>query len=159
VRGANVMRGILGCTREETFDADGFYPTGDLGSVDPDGYLWYRGRLDDMFKLKGATVYPEEVEAALRAIPGVRQAHVTNVVEDDGTDAVAALVVSEASVDGLLTAARARLSAFKVPTWWLVMPTADEVPLTATAKVDKERLQKMVRTMGRRSVGDRAEAR
>ena len=58
VRGPNVMRGICGRTREETFDADGFYPTGDLGALDAAGYLWYHGRLDDMFKVSGATVYP-----------------------------------------------------------------------------------------------------
>ena len=73
------MRGICGRTRDETFDADGFYPTGDLGALDADGYLWFHGRLDDMFKVKGATVYPTEVEAALRAVDGVRQAHVTDV--------------------------------------------------------------------------------
>ena len=67
VRGRNVMRGICGRTRDATFDADGWYPTGDLGALDVDGYLWYHGRLDDMFKVKGATVYPAEVEAAFRA--------------------------------------------------------------------------------------------
>ena len=63
------MRGICGRTRDETFDVDGYYPTGDLGALDADGYLWYHGRLDDMFKVKGATVYPAEVEAALRPSP------------------------------------------------------------------------------------------
>lgn len=159
VRGPNVLRGILGRTGDATFDADGFYPTGDLGSLDVDGYLWYCGRLDDMFKVKGATVYPEEVEAALRAVDGVRQAHVTNVVEDDGTNAVGAMVVSSARFEELVGAVRAQLSAFKVPTWWVVAPTADDVPLTATAKVDKARLQKMLRSMGRRAVEGRAETR
>ena len=84
MRGRNVMRGICGRTRDATFDADGFYPTGDLGALDADGYLWYHGRRDDMFKVKGATVYPTEVEAALRAIDGVRQAHVTDVPDGTG---------------------------------------------------------------------------
>ena len=47
-----------------------------------------------MFKVKGATVYPTEVEAALRSIPGVSQAFVTDVTADDGAQEVAALVVS-----------------------------------------------------------------
>ena len=66
---------------EDTFDGDGFYPTGDLGRLDGDGYLWFDGRADDMFKVKGATVYPAEVERAVRAVDGVRQAHVTDVAD------------------------------------------------------------------------------
>ncbi|HWS44643.1 MAG TPA: class I adenylate-forming enzyme family protein [Acidimicrobiia bacterium] len=146
VRGNNLMRGICGCTRDATFTADGFYATGDLGSLDADGYLWYLGRRDDMFKVKGATVYPGEVEGALRAIDGVRQAHVTNVPGD--RDEVGALVVSTRPVDELAAAAKARLSAFKVPTRWFVTDTSDDVPMTATAKVDKAALQDLLLRKG-----------
>ena len=70
------MRGICGRPPRRDVHADGFYRTGDLGALDADGYLWYHGRLDDMFKVKGATVYPAEVEAALRVArrgaPGAR---------------------------------------------------------------------------------------
>jgi acyl-CoA synthetase (AMP-forming)/AMP-acid ligase II len=66
LRGPNMMRAICGRRREETFDEEGFYPTGDLGALDADGYLWYHGRLDDMIKPQGATVYPAEVPAASR---------------------------------------------------------------------------------------------
>jgi acyl-CoA synthetase (AMP-forming)/AMP-acid ligase II len=143
VRGRNVMRGICGRTRAETFDADGWYPTGDLGSVDPEGYLRYHGRMDDMFKVGGATVYPSEVEAALRALPGVRQAHVTDV-----HDEVGALVVSTVALDELVRGARERLSAFKVPTRWVVTGSADAVPMTATSKVDKAALQALLQREG-----------
>jgi hypothetical protein len=50
------------------FTADGYYPTGDLGHLDADGFMFYHGRSDDMFKVSGATVYPSEVEQALRSI-------------------------------------------------------------------------------------------
>ncbi len=145
VRGPNMMRGICGRTRDDTFDLDGFYPTGDLGSLDASGYLWYGGRRDDVFKVKGATVYPSEVESALRSIAGVHQAHVTNVTGDDGAEAVAALVISPLPVAELVELARSRLSAFKVPTRWLVTPSAETVPVTATAKVDKAALQALLR--------------
>ena len=145
VRGPNVMRAICGRTRDATFDADGFYPTGDLGSLDDEGYLWFQGRLDDMFKVKGATVYPAEVEAAIRRIPGVQQAHVTNVPDADGAEAVGALVVSKVPLDELVAGARAGLSAFKVPTRWVVTDSADDVPMTPTAKVDKAALQARLR--------------
>jgi len=148
VRGPNLMRAIWGRTRQATFERDGFYPTGDLGSLDVDGYLWYHGRLDDMFKVKGATVYPTEVEAAVRAIDGVRQAHVTNLPRDGGAHAIGILVVSEAPLEELVRAARSRLSAFKVPTCWLLTRSPDDVPLTATSKVDKAALQALLRQDG-----------
>jgi acyl-CoA synthetase (AMP-forming)/AMP-acid ligase II len=150
LRGCNMMRGLRGRTRETTFGADDFYPTGDLGALDADGYLWYRGRRDDMFKVKGASVYPSEVEAAVRAIDGVRQAHVTNVPGAASGDAVGVLVVSAAPLDDLVNGARERLSAFKVPTCWLVVDADDAVPTTATAKVDKAALQEMLRREGTR---------
>jgi acyl-CoA synthetase (AMP-forming)/AMP-acid ligase II len=147
VRGPNVMRSICGRTRDATFDAGGWYPTGDLGALDADGYVWYHGRIDDMFKVKGATVYPAEVEAAIRAVDGVEQAHVTNVHEG-GVDTVGALVVSTTPLADLVTATRARLSAFKVPTRWLVTSSADAVPMTPTAKVDKPALQQLLSREG-----------
>jgi acyl-CoA synthetase (AMP-forming)/AMP-acid ligase II len=139
LRGPNILRGICGRTRDVTFDADGWYPTGDLGSVDADGYVWFHGRLDDMFKVKGATVYPAEVEAAIRAIPGVQQAHVTDV---EGS--VGALVVTSVPLADVVAATKARLSSFKVPATWLVTTTADDVPMTATSKVDKPALQALL---------------
>jgi acyl-CoA synthetase (AMP-forming)/AMP-acid ligase II len=148
LRGPNVMRGLCGRTRDVTFDAEGFYPTGDLGALDADGYLWYYGRRDDMFKVNGATVYPSEVEAAIRALDGVQQAHVTNVPDDDG-DAVGVLVVAAATIDALSAATRERLSAFKVPTRWIVTLDAGAVPMTATAKVDKPALQQLLLREGR----------
>jgi acyl-coenzyme A synthetase/AMP-(fatty) acid ligase len=147
LRGRNVMRAICGRSREEVFDADGFYASGDLGVLDADGYLWFHGRRDDMFKVNGATVYPSEVEAALRAIDGVQQAHVTNVTTDQ-REAVGALVVTSMALDDVAREVRARLSAFKVPSWWLLVDSGDDVPLTATAKVSKPALQEMLLRKG-----------
>lgn len=143
VRGPNVMRGICGRTREETFDVRGFYHTGDLGSLDSDGYLFYHGRCDDMFKVNGATVYPSEVEAALRSVDGVVQAFVTNVKAPDGQDAVGAVVVSQLDVGALASEARARLSSFKVPSYWHVTDEMDNVPRSPTGKVTKAGLQSL----------------
>jgi acyl-CoA synthetase (AMP-forming)/AMP-acid ligase II len=144
LRGPNMMRGICGRTRSTVFTADEFYRTGDLGRVDDDGYLWYSGRLDDMFKVKGATVYPSEVEAALRALAEVAAAYVTNVVSSEGHDQVAALVVSSADESTLGYAVRSRLSAFKVPTVWLVTEDRGVVPMLASGKVDKVGLQRLL---------------
>jgi acyl-CoA synthetase (AMP-forming)/AMP-acid ligase II len=151
LRGPNMMRGICGRIRSEIFDAAGWYATGDLGSLDADGYLWYAGRRDDMFKVRGATVYPTEVESGLRSIPGVAQAFVTDVAGNGGAREVAALVVAKTDPETLADAARARLSSFKVPTLWLVAPDAEQVPMSATGKVDKNALQQILRSHGVRA--------
>ena len=151
LRGPNLLRGICGRPRSEVFTADGFYRTGDLGRLDADGYLWYSGRLDDMVKVSGATVYPSEVEAALRSVDDVRQAYVTDVDGDGGRREIGALVVTEAPVEVVAAAVRNRLSGFKVPTRWLRTPDATTVPLTATGKVDKPGLQRLLAEQGDRS--------
>ena len=155
LRGPHLMRGICGRIRSELFAAEGWYATGDLGRLDADGYLWFEGRRDDMFKVKGATVYPTEVESALRAVPGVAQAFVTNVTDAGGAEEVAALVVSRAAPDALAELARARLSAFKLPSLWLVIADAEQVPMSATGKVDKRALQELLRTRGTRLLKNR----
>lgn len=161
LRGPNLMRGIRGRHRTDVFGVDGCYPTGDLGALDEDGYLWYRGRLDDMVKISGATVYPLEVEAALRSLPGVCDAAVTDVVDEDGTRRVAALVVldsreerdgccadgggiaDEGGPGALVEAARSRLSSFKVPTRWRVVDQPAAVPRLASGKVDLPALRRL----------------
>jgi acyl-CoA synthetase (AMP-forming)/AMP-acid ligase II len=149
VRGPNVMRGIAGRLRESTFTRDGFYRTGDLGTVDADGYLFYAGRTDDMFKVSGATVYPTEVEDALRTIPSIAQAYVTNLTEPTGERVGAAVVTrTPTSVADLDREARARLSSFKVPTRWVMLRSPADVPTMATGKVDKPGLQALLRTAG-----------
>ncbi len=148
LRGPNLLRGICGRLRSSVFTADGSYRTGDLGRLDAEGYLWYSGRLDDMLKVKGATVYPSEVEAALRAVDDVRAAFVTDVPGADGHPEVGALVVSDAPVGELRAAVRERLSAFKVPTRWLVTGQPDAVPMLASGKVDKAALQRLIGDQG-----------
>ena len=146
LRGPNMMRGICTRPRVDVFTVDGFYPTGDLGRLDADGYLFLTGRCDDMFKVRGATVYPSEVESALRTIDGVAAVHVVDIVdvERDGELAVAALVVGDGTlaVDDLQRESKARLSAIKVPRHWRVV-AHDEVPRTSTGKVDKRAVQRL----------------
>ncbi|MGE2730978.1 class I adenylate-forming enzyme family protein [Mycolicibacterium vaccae] len=135
IRGPHVMRGILGRARHTVFTPDGFYPTGDLGQLDADGFLFSHGRSDDMLKVSGATVYPSEVEDALRTLPGVRAVAVTDVPGPAGPQ-VGAMVVSDRTVDELRSAARELLSSFKVPTVWVGVPDESGLPRNATGKVD-----------------------
>lgn len=145
IRGPHTLRGICGRRREELFTPDGFYSTGDLGHLDEQGFLFYHGRSDDMFKVSGATVYPSEVERALRTIDGVDHAFVTSVPGAAG-ERVGAAVVCDAALtrDQLHASARKLLSAFKVPTVWLLLDSDDDVPRGGTGKVDVRRLRQML---------------
>ena len=146
LRGPHTLRGICRRSREDLFTADGFYPTGDLGRLDDDGFLFYHGRSDDMFKVSGATVYPTEVEHALREIDGVDNAFVTNIPGAQG-DQVGAVVVCETttkSAGQLRGCARKLLSAFKVPTMWLLVDSEDMIARGPTGKVDARRLREML---------------
>lgn len=140
LRGPHTLRGICRRGREDVFTADGFYPTGDLGRFDDDGFLFYHGRCDDMFKVSGATVYPSEVEKALRTVDGVESAFVTDVSGRVG----AAVVCRNHTCDQLRRAASELLSAFKVPTVWLLLDSDDDVPRGGTGKVDIGRLRALL---------------
>jgi acyl-CoA synthetase (AMP-forming)/AMP-acid ligase II len=100
-----------------------------------------------MFKVRGATVYPSEVEGALHALPTVRRAYVVDVTGAGGGAEVAAVVVLAddapgTTVDELTRDAKERLSSFKVPTRWSIVAGGD-VPMTTTGKVDKAGLQRL----------------
>jgi acyl-CoA synthetase (AMP-forming)/AMP-acid ligase II len=146
LRGPHTLRGLCRRSREDLFTADGFYPTGDLGRLDDDGFLFYHGRSDDMFKVSGATVYPAEVEQALRDIDGVESAFVTNVTGAHG-DRVGAVVVCDTAAntaEQLRASARTLLSSFKVPTMWLLVDSDDTIPRGPTGKVDARRLRELL---------------
>lgn len=146
IRGPHVMRGMCRRSREDLFTVDGYYPTGDLGHLDDQGFVFYHGRSDDMFKVSGATVYPSEVESALRTVDGVLGAFVTNVPSERG-DRVGAAVVCDRTSTSIAVVrddARTLLSAFKVPTVWLLLESDEDVPRGSTGKVDTRRLREML---------------
>ncbi len=145
IRGAHTLRGVCRRRREELFTDDGYYPTGDLGHLDDDGFLFYHGRSDDMFKISGATVYPGEVEGALRGIDGVTAAFVTNVPGERGEQVGAVVVCARPlTAEQLHAQARRLLSGFKVPTVWLPVASDDDIPRGVTGKVDVRRLRELL---------------
>lgn len=149
LRGPHTLRGICRRSREEVFTVDGYYPTGDLGRLDADGFLYYHGRSDDMFKVSGATVYPGEVERALRSVEGIQNAFVTDVDGQVG----AAVLGAGLDARQLRDAAREVLSAFKIPTVWLLVASDDDVPRGGTGKVDIPRLRELLKAQGTRVQG------
>ncbi len=122
--------------------ADGWLHTGDLGSIDADGYLTLAGRKGDMIIRGGENVYPAEVEEVLRRHPGVADVAVVGVPDRRlGQSVVAYVVVAGAGAaptpDELRAFAREVLAGFKVPQRWEFLV---ELPRNSTGKVLKREL-------------------
>jgi fatty-acyl-CoA synthase len=128
----------------QAFDAEGWFLTGDLGSIEPDGRVRFRGRLKEMIKTGGVNVAPLEVEHVLLRHPDVVQAHVVGVPEALKGEIVAAAVElrAGAAADGAALTAfcRQHLARYKVPTRF-AFRAAHEFPRTATGKIHKPGLR------------------
>jgi fatty-acyl-CoA synthase len=126
------------------FDAEGFFLTGDLGLIDADGHLHFRGRIKEMVKTGGINVAPLEVEEVLLGHGSVEQAYVIGLPDPRREEILAAAVVLKdgrhASEEELRAFCKQALAAFKVPQHFRIMTRAD-LPVTATGKVQKFRLQ------------------
>ena len=139
VQGPNVMAGYWD-DPEQTAAVlrDGWYRTGDAGSLDEEGFLYIRDRYKDMIISGGENVYPAEVESALLELPEVVEAAVIGVPDPRWGEVGLAVVVATAGSprdpDLLRTALRERLAGFKVPRH---IEFVDALPKTATGKIRK----------------------
>ncbi len=105
VRGPHVFEGYLNRPEatEEVFDEDGWFSTGDLGSVSEDGYYTISGRAKELIISGGYNVYPREVEEVIEGCPGVAEVAVVGLPDEEYGERVTAAVVRE---DPGLTAER-----------------------------------------------------
>ena len=137
LRGPGMMQGYLG--HPSPFDAEGWFPTGDLARTDEAGRLYLAGRLKDMIRRSGENVAAVEVEEVLLAHPAVRLAAVIGVPDEVRGEEVAAYVVApEATAEELTAWCAERLAPFKVPSVWRFR---DDLPLTASLRVEKAALR------------------
>jgi acyl-CoA synthetase (AMP-forming)/AMP-acid ligase II len=113
--------------------------TGDYGHLDEDGYLYFDGRRDDMFKHKGTRASTLEIEAAALDIPGVRAAVAVPPGEETG---LAVYVATELSPHAVLRELAARLEAAKVPD---VCHVVTAIPLTLNGKNERREIASLVR--------------
>jgi acyl-CoA synthetase (AMP-forming)/AMP-acid ligase II len=124
---------------------DGWLHTGDLGSVDAEGYLHLVGRRHDMVVRGGENVYPLEVENVLASHPEVAAVGVVGVPDQRLGENLAAFLVpvvpaAPPDVDQLRRFTRARLAGFKVPAHWYVV---EELPLNHNGKLNRRALQEI----------------
>ncbi|MFP4326958.1 MAG: malonate--CoA ligase, partial [Paracoccaceae bacterium] len=113
VRGPNVFRGYWQMPEKtaEELRPDGFFITGDLGRIDPDGYLEIVGRSKDLIISGGYNIYPKGIEDALDAQPGVLESAVIGVPHPDFGESPLALIVPEGEgpdLDAVAAALRAQ---------------------------------------------------
>ncbi|HEY5148753.1 MAG TPA: class I adenylate-forming enzyme family protein [Mycobacterium sp.] len=145
LRGPYLMQHYHKRSREECFDADGWFHTGDLVRVDDDGFVYFLGRRGSMIKTAGANVSPIEVERAIVTVSGMT-AHVLGLSDSERGQIVAAVVVTPdgASLDGatLRDRLKAELSSYKIPRRILAVAAAD-IPLMSSGKVDVRRLAEL----------------
>lgn len=145
VKGSTMMEGYYRVPRASTFDAEGFFRTGDRGFLDAAGNLHFGGRIKDVIKTSGVNVAAAEVEDALGRHPAVQSAHVVGVPDPVRGENIAALVVlrpaGEATAEVLRDFCRAELASYKVPRHLFVVDAA-AVPRTGTGKVEKPALRR-----------------
>ena len=127
-------------------DAEGWLHTGDIGSIDAEGYLTISDRLKDMIITGGENIYPVEVEAVLADHPDVAGVAVVGRPDPKWGEAVVAVVVPRAgrelSADELISFARERLAGYKIPK---TVDFVDTLPLGPTGKILKRELRRQYR--------------
>ncbi|HTJ76196.1 MAG TPA: AMP-binding protein [Acidimicrobiales bacterium] len=135
VAGPTLPLGYLG----RPADPGEWLHTGDLASIDPDGFVHLRGRADDVELVGGISVSPQEIEAVLSRHPAVNEVAVAGVVGADGASRLQAFVVpapeappADAFEAELVALARAELAPFMVPR---AVAFVDALPRTPTGKL------------------------
>ena len=148
VKGPNVFIGYWRMPEKtaDEFTTDLWFKTGDVGTIDGDGYVTIVGRSKDLIISGGYNVYPAEVEGVVNELPGVAESAVVGVPHPDFGEAVVAVVVGKpgSRLDGAVigSALKARIANFKVPKRVFVV---DELPRNTMGKVQKNLLREQHR--------------
>jgi long-chain acyl-CoA synthetase len=143
IRGPNVMKGYY--NRPEATDEamrNGWFHTGDVGTLDEEGYLTIVDRIKDMIIRGGFNVYPREIEEVLITHPGVAQAAVIGVPDERLGEEIKAIVVrrpdTAVTEDELLAWSQEQFASYKYPR---IIEFRDSLPVSATGKILKRELK------------------
>jgi long-chain acyl-CoA synthetase len=145
VQGPQVFSGYWG-RREATDEvfADGWFRTGDIVSMDADGYVSIVDRLKELIITGGFNVSPSEVEDTLATFPGVREVAVVGITQNGNEQVVAAVVPTnpdDFDADGLRAYAREHLAAYKVPRRVVVV---EDLPRSMIGKVLRRKVRDQI---------------
>jgi len=148
VRGYIVTRGYYKRPEEtaRAIDADGWFHTGDMGLMRPDGHMRFLGRYKDMLKIGGENVDPMEVEAFLTTHPAIQAASVVGLPDERLAEVAVAFVQLAAgrtlTEDDVIAHCRGRVASFKIPRRVCFV---EEFPMTSSGKVQKVKLRERAR--------------
>src|SRR5215218_5026933 len=143
-RGYHVMKGYYKMPDKtaEVIDEDGWLHTGDLATMDEDGYFTITGRADDMIIRGGENIYPREIEECLYTHPGISDVQVYGVPDEKYGERVAAAVIKkrDASLtdEDVKEYCRENIAHYKVPEY---VDFVEEYPMTASGKIQKYKLR------------------
>ena len=153
IKGPNVFQGYYKNPEKTkaTFTNDGWFKTGDMGEFDKDGFLFLKGRKKYMILGPGGqNVFPEDVESALNKISGVKDSCVIGLERGKGMPQVHAVLLLEIPEEGekanpekVVTKANDKLAAYQQVGGWTVWE-GDDFPRTATKKIKKEEVKKVI---------------
>jgi fatty-acyl-CoA synthase len=128
----------------EALDADGWYHSGDIGSLDEDGHIMFHGRFKEMFKVGGENVAAAEVEAVLATHEGVKLAQVIGLPDERLAEIPAAFIEPNEgfspTAEELMAFAKSKLATFKMPRY---IRFVDEWPMSAS-KIQKFKLRQQL---------------
>jgi fatty-acyl-CoA synthase len=144
-RGYMVLRGYHNAPEATAaaIDAEGWYHTGDLASIDSRGYLRIEGRIKDMIIRGGENIYPRELEELLFAHPAVAEAADVGIPDPRWGEVIAAFVrpapgQPAPAAEELRAYCREHLAPYKTPAHWVFL---DAFPMTASGKIQKYKLR------------------
>jgi malonyl-CoA/methylmalonyl-CoA synthetase len=150
VKGPNVFGGYWRMpekTKEE-FTLDGYFKTGDVGKVDPRGYVVIVGRSKDLIISGGYNVYPAEIEGYINDMPGVAESALIGVAHPDFGEVGVAVVIAkpqaQLDADGIIAALKSQLANFKIPKKCFVVA---ELPRNTMGKVQKNLLREQYKNL------------
>ena len=145
-RSTMVMKGYFNMPEAtaDAIDADGWLHTGDLATVDEDGYYKITGRLKDMIIRGGENIYPREIEEFLYTHPQIDDVQVIGVPDERFGEEVMAWVRlkpdADATEESIRDFCRGQIAHYKVPRY---VKFTDEFPMTVTGKIQKFRMREM----------------
>ncbi len=146
MKGPTLMLGYIGIPLSDTLDGEGFFRTGDGGHLDPEGRMYWHGRLNDIIKTGGANVSPIEVDTLIRTHPAVKICQTVGVPHDTLGELVVSCIVphDDAALDAeqIKAFAKEKLASFKVPRRVLFF-AEDELATTGTNKIKTADLKKL----------------